>query len=519
MMAGWLRKTGLVLAVLGGMVPAAAQADPYGWPYDLGPKSFKIQLNECPRWLKESLKDPAGNPSEYVASSCARAHLVARKYQEALKYAEFGIAYIDSHERQRANGGRTSSNYRGEIIFFYGEALWFLGRKDEAYSAYQRLVREQMADTDTTAMTYKGTYAEGFVRLTDLADTLLGRDIAAEKALHPEVIAAIDEGWALYNKKDYAGSLVSYQRAAAADPAYCPLVNVVTMSKLALGDNAGVLADLAKVPANCGKPYMGVMSQTKGRALIGLGRYEEALPALDEAIRQTPQLTQTRIWRDWALEMIEKRDHPAAYAKFDAGRTAYFAGNGQVAMAALNEAVRLSPQFTLARGFRALATTLPSFDSSGEAEKDALAETALQDAEAALRTDPQGQTAVFAMGRVQQYWAWRGRNQNAIGERYLRIAGAREPGNAYVAKLIKAAAETRSPAEWDAYYAGEIEADRRNKAEQARIAASNAALEAGSRSGASAPQNAAEYCAIPRNVVSTLSSCIETYNFNHGIKP
>lgn len=502
-MTGWLNKAGIVLAMLGAATAVPARADEE-WPYT----SYNLEMankhyGRCDKLIKIG-------PESYYAS-CALWAILKGKLPRALDYAKAGMDYyarVEHGERPP----RDDDSWNGYSLFMYGEALLLNGRKDEAYLAYLGLPARQLAEDCSKTTMSEDAFITGNKRLARLAQVLTDRDNEAEKALHPEAIGAIDEGWAKYLSKDYAGSLASYQRAAAADRSYCPTVQMIVLSKIELGDNAGVLADLARVPANCGKPYMGLMSQIKGRALAGLDRPEEAIVAFDEAIRLVPHLKWTRTLRDEALERIEARDHPAAYARFVAGRDALNAGKPEAAMAALDDALRQSPGFTLARSYRGLtASTLSNPD-------EVRAARAREDAEAGFQANPQSLVSAYIAGKVQYDLQWKGGNAPIVAQHYFIMGEARAPGTWDFAKLASAALDahrTGSPQQQQ-QSAQDTARWMRERAE--REQADNARLLSAPVRGTSAPQGAAEYCSIPANVVSTLSSCIENYNFTHGIR-
>ena len=227
-MTGWLNKAGIVLVMLGAATAVPARADEE-WPYT----SYNLEMankhyGRCDKLIKIG-------PESYYAS-CALWAILKGKLPRALDYAKAGMDYY-AREEHGERPPRDDDSWHGYSLFMYGEALLLNGRKDEAYLAYLGLPARQLAEDRSKTTMSEDAFITGNKRLARLAQVLTDRDNEAEKALHPEAIAAIDEGWAKYLSKDYAGSLASYQRAAAADRSYCPTVQMIVLSKIELGVN------------------------------------------------------------------------------------------------------------------------------------------------------------------------------------------------------------------------------------------------------------------------------------------
>lgn len=491
------RRQGAVLAfLLAGA--AAAPATAQEWPYKEAEVGLAaLAMRDC------KLTDvPKPNEVGNRNASCADAAMKVKQYDLALTYAKRAVTYYEDP----ANAGdiaKTYLNFRNLSSFALAESLYRLGRLEDAHVAFARLLNDQ-----ATYVTKGDGYVDfevAFRRFKELTDTLDVNYKAAEKAANPAAYTAFTEGNGAYIAQNYAAAKAAYQRAVQLRPTNGLYLHCLATAKGSLGETEGAIADFRKARSLLSKPYYGYRSAMLADALSAAGRYDEAIPLFEEAVRQRPDLAYIRDNLDNTRTLKQQRDHPAAFAAYNRGLTAVLAnkGGGRAAVADLSEAIRLDPDFTLAYSMRALAATL---DGSGS---DADAAQALSDAEYGFTHNLTSLSALFALGKTHWFWAWRGENMPAYSVKYMAAGKLRAPNQVGFGQIWQAAKETvaRGSPQVQAYQAAQARAAQEQS--EPSIYDKVFVVRPAGTYAPPPPPSPEEYCSRPSNWSSTYSSCLE----------
>ncbi len=203
--------------------------------------------------LARSLKEmPAGNAPALAGMATVAA--ARHDFAGALRLAE-QAEVVDS----------ASSTVQG----VKGDALVELGRYDEAYAAFQKMVDLKPGVPSYTRASY------AWELRGDITQATAAMELALEAAFSPadKAYAQYYLGELSWNSGDIAGALKHDDDGLKADPTYVPLLAGRAKASAALGDNSAALRDYAQVVQKLPQPSYLI---EYGDLLASLGRTADA---------------------------------------------------------------------------------------------------------------------------------------------------------------------------------------------------------------------------------------------------
>ena len=245
-------------------------------------------------------------------------------------------------EVQTTNGGLDSLS--AEEWFNEGNALYDLGKHDEAIKAYDR------------SISINPQYAEAWINKGN-ALYGLGKYDEAIKAydqaisINPQFAEAwYNKGNALYGLGKYDEAIKAYDQAISINPQFAEAWN------------------------------------NKGNALYGLGKYDEAIKAYDQAISINPQYAEAWSNKGNALRDLGKHDEAIkaydraisinpqyAEAWYNKGNALYGLGKYDEAIKAYDQAISINPQFAEAWNNKGITLdNLGKYDEAVQAYDEAI---------------------------------------------------------------------------------------------------------------------------------------------------
>ncbi len=279
-------------------------------------------------------------------------------------------------EVQTTNGGLDSLS--AEEWFNEGNALYDLGKHDEAIKAYDR------------SISINPQYAEAWINKGN-ALYGLGKYDEAIKAydqaisINPQFAEAwYNKGNALYGLGKYDEAIKAYDQAISINPQFAEAWNNKGNALYGLGkyDEAIKAYDQA-ISIN---PQYAEAWSNKGNALRDLGKHDEAIKAYDRAISINPQYAEAWYNKGNALYGLGKYDEAIkaydqaisinpqyAEAWYNKGNALYGLGKYDEAIKAYDQAISINPQFAEAWNNKGITLdNLGKYDEAVQAYDEAI---------------------------------------------------------------------------------------------------------------------------------------------------
>ena len=351
------------------------RADAY---VDLGSVLVRLEgFDEADAVLRTALELDPGHPGAH--QNLGEALRRRGRYGEAIEmyraaleaepdlapaHGGLGLALFESgrHEEslaalERALALDPAAPSAGEIAMAAGRAALEAGRLDAADAHFRRAAELEPASP---------------APLTELSNLLSARGRRAEaehylrrardaRSDDPVALHVIGEGLRTAGRRDEA--LASYREAVRIDPGFAPAHVGIGAALLDAQRYAEALESLERgISLGADAPTAATAHYLAGRALLGLGRDDDAAAHFERAIEREPNhaeaLDHLALWRfgrqeyEQALALYRAHanlvpDDPTVHA--NTGVTLYFLGRSEEALASLERALQLDPTHETAR--------------------------------------------------------------------------------------------------------------------------------------------------------------------------
>ena len=369
-------------------------------------KSARYELKFC---TSKGYFDNNGVRTGRIYLNCSKNAVITgdlKRASEWLNAAQQAFAGQSASERPREEA---------RLIEVTGNLAFAQGRFVEARDAWRELYRRQM-ELEVQAGDF-GSFVE-FGRLGKLiaivSDKITAQDVDVSKRLFPATAADLTslmkdleaDGAASANAALIADLETRARRVLSIDPASTMAYLTLIFVDSKRGDCAAAIRDAQAELAHSRVGGSWVSYRTIARCELDTQQYDAALKAYDAAIAFSPWVAVNRKERDWALEWIEKRDHPKAFDYYAAARDG-FNGMGQpdseerisAAWDNINKAIELSPDFPLAHALRTILSG-KNFHLTFAPDAERYRHAAEADALRAYAQNPESIQSALAMGLV-----------------------------------------------------------------------------------------------------------------------